>query len=391
MTTPRAGGGDVMGLVDGIYAAAEDPAQWGSCLRDIAGRLGATGANLLHHDPRNGAGGVLVAAVTDPAALSAYGEHFHAIDPWAAGMRNLPVSAGRVLLGHDVVPRAIMVESEYYNDLGRHFGLTRAVFGLTGVDPSGTFSVVSFNRSDADDEFDADDAAGLGLLVPHLGRAMELQARLAEADVRASALDSLDKLSCAVFLVDGSARVRHANTTGETLLRAADGLTADDRLLRAVSPAATRQLRALCHAVAASGPPRHAGGALSLPRLRSSVPLQAVVIPVQRSRPLGLEDSGVVAVIFVTDPAAARPTVDSQLRLLYALTPAEARVAARMADGVAADTIAHECRYTIETTRWYWKRVLAKTGCRSQALLVRRVARAFAAWPGAVASLDAIR
>src|SRR5262245_32740773 len=75
---------DIVRTVWHIYAAVVNPDQWISCLASIGELIGGTGAHLLHFDLRSKQPVLSVAARSDPAALAAYANYFHAVDPWGA-------------------------------------------------------------------------------------------------------------------------------------------------------------------------------------------------------------------------------------------------------------------------------------------------------------------
>jgi DNA-binding CsgD family transcriptional regulator len=56
---------------------------------------------------------------------------------------------------------------------------------------------------------------------------------------------------------------------------------------------------------------------------------------------------------------------------LYGLTPAESRLAAKIAEGRSLEQAAVMLNITTETARSYIKRILSKTGVKRQAELVR--------------------
>ena len=56
---------------------------------------------------------------------------------------------------------------------------------------------------------------------------------------------------------------------------------------------------------------------------------------------------------------------------LYGLTPSEARVACAVASGESLESYASAHGISVSTVRWTMKQLLAKTGARRQADLVR--------------------
>ena len=62
--------------------------------------------------------------------------------------------------------------------------------------------------------------------MPHLQRAVSVQARLGDASATArSALDALETAQAPVLILDRRGRVVHASAEAERLLREADGLS----------------------------------------------------------------------------------------------------------------------------------------------------------------------
>ena len=55
----------------------------------------------------------------------------------------------------------------------------------------------------------------------------------------------------------------------------------------------------------------------------------------------------------------------------FALTPAEARVAMALLDGMTLQSYSQQARVRISTVRWHLRNALAKTGCANQRDLVR--------------------
>jgi DNA-binding CsgD family transcriptional regulator len=64
---------------------------------------------------------------------------------------------------------------------------------------------------------------------------------------------------------------------------------------------------------------------------------------------------------------------EQHLRELYALTPAEARLATHLSCGRSVEEAAAEMGVTVNTARAYLKRIYSKLGVRRQSELVRRL------------------
>ncbi len=235
---------------------------------------------------------------------------------------------------------------------------------------------ISFYREEGKHPFETPEVQFLDALTPHLRRALRLHDVVARAaHEREVALEGLDAVSYGVLLVTSEGRVMHANRAAQAIVRQRDGLMLDHSLLTAATASMTTRLRQLCMECARTsrGDAMYAGSELLLERPSGRRGLQVVVCPVKRNEPFGIDDDRVTAVVFVSEPGA-EPLPNAQLlRAFYQLTAAEAEIAARLAGGESVDEIASACGKTKQTVQWYSKQILATTGCRHRAALVRQL------------------
>jgi DNA-binding CsgD family transcriptional regulator len=75
--------------------------------------------------------------------------------------------------------------------------------------------------------------------------------------------------------------------------------------------------------------------------------------------------------VFVTDPTRTVKADVDVIRQFCGLTPTEATIAVKLAAGSTLSDIAEELASSQGTVRWHLKPVLAKTGTKRQAELVR--------------------
>ena len=106
----------------------------------------------------------------------------------------------------------------------------------------------------------------------------------------------------------------------------------------------------------ASFPIRHADGLAQL---------VAHLVPIRRTAHDIFANS--LALLVLTDLAAKRAPEAALLRSLFDLTPAEARIAAGLAQGQSLEEIAASGGVSSETVRKQVQRVFEKTGCNRQA------------------------
>jgi hypothetical protein len=361
----------LLSLIDQAYAAAAAPHLWAPFLVSLAEAVNGRGAGLLQHDLRS-SGAINLAVRIDPAVHTLYNNHFNRLDPWAAPVRLL--GSGVVASDEQLVPPSAR-RTEYFSDFACLYDVSHLL--TVSLSASGEkSSVLSVLRGKRDQPFQADDQEFVAALVPHVQRALQIHERILDAErARAVAVEALDAMSCAVFLVDADAKVVMSNRRGHELLAANNQLFADRLRLTARTARETTRLRQLCAAIAdaTSRGHRHAGGALVIERPSDGPPLQVLVAPVTSAEPLGVHDDRVRALVFVSDPAVEQMPSITALRQLYGLTSAEAHVAGRIALGWDLRKIASERGSALETVRRQSKQVLTKTGARHRGDLVRRL------------------
>ena len=360
----------LFGLLDCLYAAPGSATGWHTFLEQLRLTLGGSGASVISHDLS--VGSALMAATTfdDAAMQRAYEERWGQLDPWAHAPATRTLSTGAVAIGERLVARQTLERTEFYNEFGRFLDLNRCAVMMVEQGPH-VMSGLSVNGS-MRMAFDNDDVALLRALAPHAQRALQLHRRLMGAEAHAMALtEAVDRLPHGVVLVDRSAGVLGTNTAADTILAAHDGLDIDGCELRAGTNRDTRELRTIivrCATAAADGG-IDASGVLQLHRPSGRRPLQVVVAPLAR-RGLAGTPAG-AAIVYVTDPERLPlPTADD-LRDLFGLTAAEARLALALVRGETLAEASQASGVRLETSRKRVKEIFVKTGTHRQAELVR--------------------
>jgi DNA-binding CsgD family transcriptional regulator len=187
----------------------------------------------------------------------------------------------------------------------------------------------------------------------------------------ASALSTLEKLKCAALVIDGRGVARHLNHLAEDLLGKDFNLCAGRPAAR--DPASNRRLQRLLASISAAG--------------RDSVPIHDRAVIDRDGSPWLLVDTMPVtalgsdvfspgrAVLTFTDLTAPPPADAALLALVFGLTAAEAKMAARIGLGNGIDEAATALRISRETARSQLKAVFLKTNTRRQAELVALISR----------------
>ena len=177
----------------------------------------------------------------------------------------------------------------------------------------------------------------------------------------------LDVQRMGTLILDRRGRIIEANEHARYLLACAEGLTTSGRHLIAIPPADADGVARLIGAACGG----RQGG--PMPILRPSrPPLVLYARPLEAAGPPPLAKQ-CVARVLVAEPFSA-PTIDPRrVSAALGLTPAQGRVAAALAAGRTAASIAHATHRTEATVRWHIRAALSRLGLARQADLVRVV------------------
>src|ERR1700677_2664814 len=140
-------------LIDLIYAAAlAEGATWPEVARHIDTLMGAQQASLIVADENGTKRNVFLEPGTYDERLRLY---YREISPWRVeaknGIRDGSAIVGRVVRGEEIVPDAAFLNSEFYNDLGRHAGCRHMIGGLLDAETAAT---IAFTRDAAAGSFE---------------------------------------------------------------------------------------------------------------------------------------------------------------------------------------------------------------------------------------------
>jgi DNA-binding CsgD family transcriptional regulator/PAS domain-containing protein len=359
--------------------AALDEDCWPELLRSLAAACGGMGSLLVGSSFARPEVGFLINGGLDPEIGQLFVERYQD-NPWSQATATMRPEHGAFDIAGLVDPRAIRA-TVFHADLIAPQG----IHTMTGMHlPIGSaFDTggVSMAFDDRDEGSPRASIQLLNLMAPYLQRAIKVNLKLQAARWRANGLAAaLDGMPCAALLVSQLARVVFANRRAEALLAAGDGLQMFDGEIAASRPSDTRALRRMIGGAgcAAQGPLPHGPDSLALARPSGRPVLSVLVAPVGELRAeLSLADKP-AALLIVTDPldgAGPSPRAVDRLGTLFGLTPTEARVALRIAQGMSGPEAAAQLGIGPGTVHAHLKSVFAKTGVRRQSGLARLLTR----------------
>lgn len=214
-------------------------------------------------------------------------------------------------------------------------------------------------------------------LLPHLRQSINLAQRLDDLDTRARELEyALNRVRCGLVLCRPDARVVWANNSAQQMLARGAQVRLCGEMLNMPTAAETAALRRSIAQVARDDLRELAiEDCCTLLGKGSASALQCMMYPVEGCDSFSSgEDLPRRCVLLVLSAPLEAPTLSTQhIERLFGLSPAEARVAAALCNGLTISDFASVTGVTIGTARCQLKQVLAKTRANRQAELVRQI------------------
>lgn len=352
-------------LIDKIYESAVVPELWPAVLDELAHLTEAQGGLLFSARKQL----CWTASGSIRPVFEAYVN-----DGWFMRCPRRPClmsqSEPSFFVEHDMWSEDQIEQDPIYRDFFRPRGLGwSAGTGLQA--PTGDTVVFSVERSFERGPFEREYVASLNALRPHLARSAMVSARLGLQRAQ-GASEALSGLKLPAFLLTEAGAVVEANAwteelAGQMSIGAGDRLTLSDRTAQGLLTAALKELNT-AQAPDAETAPR------TFP-LRDETGRPSMILhllPIRRSAHDIFGQS--FALLFAMPVAQARAPSADIMRQLFDLTPAEARIAQRLAAGMTLDEAAEANGVSLNTVRNQLRRVMEKTGCTRQSELTALLA-----------------
>lgn len=362
-------------LIDRIYESMLRPAEWQGVADGFSAIFGGAPVSI----------GILISGVPDlqpryvsgipSAAAVRFIEHVVEQPTWsqrmflryADGFLDMSADFGHV----DLTESAVYREWMQPRGLAAAWPVGHMVIGEANQSLGGFFV---FRREDEPPFSDAERAEA-NRYVPHLRRAVRVQAQLGGAHSAHVALgEVVDRLPTGVLLLDPDRRVVVRNQAAERILAQDDGFVEDRNGLSARNARENAELQKLI-ADALDLRPEHAPtargfAAISRPSGKRNFAL--MVSPLLAGRGSG-PSSEIAAVVFVVDPEGGASPVPEVLEHLYSLTHSEAEIVRLLSTGISLEEAAQLRGISINTARSHLQRAFSKTGTSRQGELVRLI------------------
>ncbi len=299
----------------------------------------------------------------DPSFAASYRTYYARQCPWLNDETRYR-QPGTVVSSDEIIEREMLVDTAFYKDWLQPQDYVSALSLVVDRDDRET-AFLQVLRSPSMPTFNGAEAACLGALHPHLGRALSITRELHRRQHRLDNMLTLfDKASVGLILDQNDELL--CNGWAKAILAEHDGLELRHGTLKAARAAQTEALAALIGQVRTEGTK---GGDIAINRPSGRRALTVLIRPARNTQPM-LDDAASDVAIFIVDPSRRTQQPVSLLRQTFGLTLTEARVASRLASGESLDEIADHLQVSVGTVRNHLKRVFAKTETSRQAELV---------------------
>jgi DNA-binding CsgD family transcriptional regulator/PAS domain-containing protein len=354
-------------VVQRFFEAAVVPERWPDALDTLAEACGAEAACAIP-----------VSGLVPSAFVCSHrgAEAFHDfVTSWSAPDLNTRMSRAMALVQrgwrgiiteHDAYSLEELARDPFHQEFILPHGLSSFAGAVVAQAP-GIMLPISIERRIVEGPFLRDEVTLMNQLFTQVQTAGDLAVRIGMA-ATARVADAMGATGHPAALLGRDGRILHMNARFELLL--GESLHVRTGRLHAGQGEAERALvAAIDRALRHDGRIREPFTAVVLPRRAGLRPLLAQVVPV-----VGLAHDIlhlVAAIVTLTDLGAVEtPPAAALLEQAFGLTPAEARLAAKLAGGATLPEISASERVSRETLRSRLKAIFDKTGTSRQAELV---------------------
>lgn len=362
---------DLLSLIEDIYDAALDESLWPKTMERLLAVTDSQAATFCVLDSADGPRLPTLTTINfESQLIDEYLDFMAPHDPTIQYLVRHPQQP----IVHD---SSFITEREkdrhYYYDWHHRYSDTRhRVVGMVSPAPH-IQSGITLHRTRAKGDFDRASLDRFAMLYRHLERALQIGFRLGTvATMQQLSFAMLDRNPLAVVLLDDRGRVILANRAARELAEAGDGVRiARDAisLLRAADDATLQRLigDALRTATDASAAP---GGVMSALRPSGKRPYAIMASPLSH-RGFALTTLRPAVCVTIADPEKSEAVPAERLGALYRLTPAEARLAVRLAAGDDLRAAAAAIGIGYATARTRLAAIFRKTDTTRQAELMK--------------------
>lgn len=368
---PEGPDAELVDLIGGIYDAVIEPRLWPDVCDTLRLRLEFKNAEIATINVRTGAT-VVSAVVGIPAqylGVRSPERIREVMEMWGGERRLAQYPLEEPVLLSDVSDRSQWDRFEYIRLFAMPQDLVDSVAVPLARDVR-TIGSISFGIHSTRRSVSPEDLSWLRVIAAHLRRAVQISGILDDATAVAETFSAvLDATSSGVFIVDGDARILHANAAAQPMLAAGDPIREAGGRLQLREELVPGQLIAAIRGATDEAALGRRGLGIPTRRLDGSA-VTATVMPLERRTSRGgLSARAAAAVLIATSAPLELPA--GALSLLYDLTPAEIRVFELVVEGNTNAAVARALGVSPSTVKTHMHRMFDKLGVRTRVELVR--------------------
>ena len=348
-----------------LGATVMDPSLWPKVMAQICEQFGATGAALLQSDVRT-------PDIPRTDTVEGLFENYFRYDWHKKDFRQRGVPlllAGRpVFTDQDVSTPEQMERHPFYQEAILPFGFKW--FAGVGFWAGENLWCLAIQRTPREGPFEADELSRLAQLSTQLTQVATLSNEVGRVAL-ASAVNALDSVCQPAVAIDRFGTVVNVNAMAETAFD--DHIYIKNRKLHVSDEQARNALERLADQLRAETEAAVLRCDPIVVRRENKSPVVVRVLPVHVATRTPF--FGARALLTLTSPDRASALDTGQLMSMFALTPAEAKLAVLAAQGKSPEQIAEGFGIAVVTARNQLKSVFSKTGTHRQAELVALLSR----------------
>jgi DNA-binding CsgD family transcriptional regulator/PAS domain-containing protein len=363
-------------LIGSIYDCSIDPGRWHDTVRAIGEAVNCFHCGVYMMDT---VGHESKVRISYPPTPTTWRDRPDVVRDLEALYRNNPSAIARSLDQPIVMSRSLDKEqyakATAFKAWVESFGLVDAIQTVV-VNERGRLGIFSANRHKSVGVAGDREIEIMRLLSPHLRRAITISDLLDMRALQSQALGAtLDSLSIGVVIVAEEARILQANVAASLMFNDGGPILSSGGKLSATAPEATAELRRAIE-IARSDETSigNVGIGVALP-MEDGERAIAHVLPLARGDIRTRLVAQGTAAIFVTRENAGPPASYAAIASTFGLTPAEARLLERLAQGQTLAEAAKALNIAETTAKTHLAHLFEKMGISRQADLVALVAR----------------
>ena len=368
-------------LVNRIYEGAVEPAAWRGIVEDIAVFFRSPKCLLLTNFIGPEEGGLNISSGISQRSLDLWNARYIPHDMWTQGaMKKGLFYDGAVALDWEVVAHEEFLQSKIYRELLFHEGVARMCACIVFASNQGGVLPTSLGvyRGLADPAYEPAEREYMRLLAPHLSRSLGVMYRLRDAELkRVASLEALERIGAGVVLLDRRSAIYHLNAEARRIVERGDGLAVSDAAPKTLTTRDPAAMPALARAVGSAIDDDliqtpHFSSTVSVARSGERRPYVLQFAPLPADNSFSARGKAAVkAIVFINDPEREMQLDAGTLKSMFGITPAEARLAARLYAGDTLAAAAEHCAVEKATARSQLAALYDKTHTHSQAQLIR--------------------